>query len=810
MLKKMTVEEKAALVSGHNGMYTNAIPSVDLPALHMSDGPHGLRTQDSSADNGFSSSLPSTAFPTSATTASSWNPENLKKIGGAIAEECRHYGVDVILGPGVNIKRNPLCGRNFEYFSEDPYLAAEMGIAFTNGVQERGVGVSVKHFAANNNENYRNMGNSVADERALREIYLRAFERIVKECDPASLMCAYNQINGEYCSENKWLLTDVLRDEWKYEGIVMTDWGAVNDRVKGVLAGLDLEMPGDSVCRDWIISAVKEGRLSGDALDVIAERVLRFVTKWHKAETTPCDFKAHHKLASEIAEDCAVLLKNDGVLPLVKEEKYLVVGNLFEKMRYQGSGSSMINPTEITSPKASFEDRGISFEYVMGYSENKTAPDRRLIHEAAAAAKNYETVIVFAGLTDLTESEGGDRENMCLPANQLALIDALVGTGKKVVVVLFGGSPVELPFAEKVSAILDMYLPGQGGGNATTRLLFGEANPSGKLAETWPITYADVPFGNDFAKHVNELYKESIFVGYRYYNTVGKAVRYPFGFGLSYTNFSYSDLKAEENGDEIKVTCTVTNTGKRAGAEVVQLYTAIPGSAGGFFAKRELRSFDKVYLAAGESKTATLSFNKSDLKYFDLTEKKWRLASGEYGILVGASVEDIRLQSTLMIEGDTPKFEENAYTRREIDAVEDAVFETLLGFGLPEEPADVPVTIQTRLDRFVKTYNGRRIFKMFLAPCGQMRAAAKQMPDGTEKDNLLKSAKFLERIMYSNSLRSLCMCMGPGGMITYNSILGFVEIANGNLFEGMALMGQPCEMSKLPADNDYKLPADND
>ena len=534
LLQELTPEEKARLVAGVNFMYTAPVERLSIPSLSMADGPHGLRKQSEGGDNGVSMSEPATSFPTAATVASGWDPENARKVGEGIAEECMHYGVNVILGPGVNIKRNPLCGRNFEYYSEDPLLASEMGIGEVEGVQSKGVGVSVKHFALNNAEDHRFGGNSVCDERAAREIYLKAFGRVVKAAKPATLMCAYNAINGTFCSENEWLLTDILRKEWGFDGLVMTDWGATHDRVASLKAGLDLEMPGDTeYCRRQIMAGLEDGSLPMEALDKAVENVLKLVEKYVVgAEKKPADFEAHHALAAEIAADCAVLLKNDGTLPLTGKEKLLVVGEMFEKMRYQGAGSSMINPTKTTSPKEAFDLKA-----------------------------SADTVLLFAGLDDMSEGEGYDRETMRLPQHQLDLADALLTAGKKIAVVLFGGSPVELPFADKVNAILDMYLPGQNGGTACAELLSGEKNPAGRLAETWPLTYSDVPFGDVFTKHVNEVYKESVFVGYRYYTSAQKAVRYPFGFGLCYTDFSYTASPAAVKGDTVSVTCTVTPCG---------------------------------------------------------------------------------------------------------------------------------------------------------------------------------------------------------------------------------------------------------
>ena len=571
LINEMTVEEKAALVSGTDYMYTNPIPRLYIPSLSMSDGPHGLRKQNEH-DNDMSKSVPATAFPTAATTASSWNPETLRRMGEAIGRECRSYGVHTLLGPGVNIKRNPLCGRSFEYFSEDPLLAGVLGAAEVDGVQSTGVGVSVKHFALNSYETFRFMGNSVASENTIRKLYLKPFEYIVKHSKPATIMCAYNQVNGTFCSENKWLLTDILRKEWGFDGVVMSDWGAVKDRVKGLKAGLDIEMPGDTdICRRWILDAVADGTLSQEQLDTACRRILKWIDRYViPADTSPVDWEGHHALAAELAADCAVLMKNDGVLPLSGKEKLHIAGELFENMRYQGAGSSLINPTALTTPKDAFDQRGVK----------------------SVSLEESDVVLAFAGLTDDYESEGYDREHMRLPDEQLAMIDKLCESGKKVVVVLFGGSPVELPFYDKVSAILNMYLPGQNGGTAVAQLLFGEKNPSGKLAETWPLRYEDVPCHESYSKCSVEVFSEGTEVGYRYYNRHGIPVRCPFGFGLSYTTFEHSQW--ERDGDDYVQ--TITNTGDRFGGEVAQLY--IDG---------ELRGFEKLYLEPGESRTVRIT-----------------------------------------------------------------------------------------------------------------------------------------------------------------------------------------------------------
>lgn len=697
----LTVEEKTALVSGTDFMFTNPIPRLGVPGLCMSDGPHGLRKQTEGGDNGIAASEPATAFPTAAATASSWNPENTRRMGEAIAEECRYYGVHTLLGPGVNIKRNPLCGRNFEYFSEDPLLAGVMGAAEVEGVQSKGVGVSLKHFALNNSENYRFMGNSVASEKVIREIYLKPFEYVVKKSHPATVMCAYNRINGTFCSENKWLLTDILRNEWGFDGVVMTDWGAVKDRVASLKAGLDLEMPGDTdICRKWILDGVRDGSLPMEKLDAACRNILRWVDKYAiPADSTPVDWEGHHALAAELAADSAVLMKNDGILPLTGGMKLHIEGELFENMRYQGAGSSMINPTRVTTPKDAFDARGI----------------------VNCGLEECDAVLVFAGLTDEYESEGGDRENMRLPADQLALIDRMCASGKKVVVVLFGGSVVELPFNDSVSAILNMFLPGQNGGTAVYDLLFGEKNPSGKLAETWPLRYEDVPFGESFGKGVNEVYSEGCEVGYRYYNKHCIPVRYKFGHGLSYTSFEHSEWTRHGNS----YTQTITNTGGRFGGEVAGLY--VDG---------ELRGFRKVYLEPGESKTVTVTVEPE---------------------------------------------EEREYSDELV---------------IPAEPKRFPVTLESRFTDLRQTFVGRILFNAVLSVADKQKREAENMPEGKERDNKLKGALFLRRILESNSLRS--MSMSAGRSMPYNFAVGFMELTNGHLIRGAKAFMTPIKVPKLP------------
>ena len=703
LIKEMTVEEKAALVSGTDSMYTNPIPRLDIPSLSMADGPHGVRKQNDTLENEVRPPEPATAFPTAAATASSWDPDVTRRMGEAMGRECRHYGVHILLGPGVNIKRNPLCGRNFEYFSEDPLLAGVMGAGEVEGIQSQGVGVALKHFAMNNNEDFRFMGNSVASENTIRKIYLKSFEYIVKKAKPASLMCAYNQINGVFCSENKWLLTDVLRDEWGFDGVVMSDWGAVKDRVKGIKAGLDLEMPGDTaICRRWIIDSVADGSLLTEDLDKACRNILRWIDKYvQPADPTPIDREAHHELAAELAAQSAVLMKNNGALPLSGTEKLHITGELFENMRYQGAGSSMINSAMLTTTADVFRERGIK----------------------NFSIEECDTILVFAGLTDEYETEGGDRENMRLPQDQLDLIKDVCASGKKVVVILFTGSPVELPFFDDVDAVLNMYLPGQNGGTATAQLLFGEKNPSGKLAETWPMRYEDVPSSQTFGKGINEVYSEGTDVGYRYYNKHNIPVRCPFGFGLSYTTFEHSGW--ERSGDTYRE--TITNTGDRSGAEVAQLY--IDG---------ELRGFKKVFLNPGESQSVEIVPEPVD-------------------------------------KPDYP----DTYT----------VF---------EEPAKLPITIESRFTDFQQTFMGRILYRYVMSVPKKSQKAAEKMLDGPEKVNKIKGARFLRKMLESNSPRTLTM--EAGQTFPYNFAQAFVELANGHIIKGIGLFLKKIDVPKLPKD----------
>ncbi|MCI1675603.1 MAG: glycoside hydrolase family 3 C-terminal domain-containing protein [Ancrocorticia sp.] len=655
---ELTLEEKAALTSGADFWTTKSIERVGLPSIMVSDGPHGLRKQAGASDHlGLSGSVPATCFPPAVALASSWDPELVARVGAAIAVEAAIEDVAVVLGPGVNIKRSPLCGRNFEYYSEDPLLAGVLGAAWVRGAQSHGVGTSLKHFAANNQETDRMRCSSDVDMRPLRELYLRAFERVVKQAHPWTVMCSYNKINGVYASENRWLLTQVLRDEWGFDGLVVSDWGAVNDRVKGLAAGMDLEMPGSGGRTDTqLVDAVRAGRLDEAALDKAAQRVINLVAKAQERPHVagPLDVDAHHRLARSVAAHSIVLLKNDGaLLPLARSARVAVIGEFAKKPRYQGAGSSLINPTRLNN--ALDEIRALSrgeVLYAPGYSLDGSGDSEELLTGAAAAATRADVAIVFLGLPPEDESEGYDRTSIDLPAGQLAVLEAVRAANQNTVVVLSNGGVVALPFRDDVAAIVEGWLLGQAGGGAIADVLYGVVNPSGKLAETIPLRLKDNPTYGNFPGELGHVrYGEGVLVGYRWYDARGLEVAYPFGHGLSYTAFEYSDISAELSGDEICVHVTVSNTGKRAGREVVQAYVGLAKSRV-TRAPRELKAFAGVVLQPGETRRVELTIPRCDLAYWDVRADRWVVEGGAYRIDVGASSRDIRGGAWVDVKGD--------------------------------------------------------------------------------------------------------------------------------------------------------------
>ena len=680
LVAQMTTEEKASLCGGRDFWTTHGVERLGLKPIMVTDGPHGLRKQAAASDHlGLNESVPATCFPPACATACSFDPKLMEDIGRAMGEECRQEEVSVILGPAANIKRSPLCGRNFEYYSEDPLLSGKTAAGLIRGVQSQNVGTSIKHYLANNQEKARLVSNSVIDERALREIYLAGFEIAVKEAQPWTIMCSYNQINGVYASDNKRLMTDVPRGEWGYDGTIMTDWGAMNDRVQAIRAGLDLEMPGPcDGSEKRILAAVKDGSLSEDALDTCARRITELLLLAASNERKTYDVDEHNELARRAARESAVLLKRGCALPADKSAKVAVVGAFGKTPRYQGAGSSKINPHKVTSLCDALDRRGISYTYAPGYGAEIFEPDEALINEAVRAAEKSDVVFACVGLPDSYESEGFDRLHLEMPASQNALMDALAATGKPIVAVVSTGSAIVLPWRDKVDSILLLYLAGQNGGEAACDLLFGDANPCGKLAETWPMKLEDCPCGDNFGHGGNVEYRESIYVGYRYYDKAGKAVQYPFGHGLSYSEFEYSGLEVKADGETAVATFTITNKSDRAGAEVVQLYVAPPKSSA-FKPVRELRAYEKVFLNPGERKKVCFELDRRAFAYYNVNLSDWFVESGEYQIEIGSSSRDLRLSAPVAIHseqvGEIPDYQASA----------SVYYAPENGFGVPEE-----------------------------------------------------------------------------------------------------------------------------
>ena len=655
----MTLEEKCSLLSGADFWHTKAVERLGIPAMMMSDGPHGLRKQDQTGDHlGINDSIKAVCFPTACATAASFDREAVRTIGREIGAACQHEDLGVILGPAVNIKRSPLCGRNFEYFSEDPYLAGEMAVSLIDGVQSQGVGTSIKHFAANSQEHRRMSSDSVIDERTLREIYFPAFEQAVKRARPWTVMCSYNKLNGTHASQNRELLTGVLREDWGFDGLVMSDWGAVSDRVAGVPAGLDLEMPSSGGSNDRrVLQAVREGRLSEEAVDVAAGRVLQMVDRYltNRRPDTPWDMEAQHALARQIAAECMVLLKNeDGILPLHEGEKLAVIGRFASHPRFQGGGSSHINSFRVESLKDALQGMpGIT--YAQGYDVKSEEPDEALIAEALEAAAHADKAVIVAGLPDSFESEGYDRTHMRMPRCQVELIERVAKVNPNVVVVLYNGSPVEMPWLPCAKAVLEGYLGGQAVGGATRDVLFGTVNPCGCLPESFPVKLEDNPSYLTYGGEGDvAVYAEGVFVGYRYYDRKKMDVLFPFGHGLSYTTFAYANLRLSadriRDTDALTVSVDVTNTGRRAGKTVVQLYVGDKESDV-FRPVRELKDFAKISLEPGETRTVTFTLEKRAFAYWNVKLHDWFVESGAFTVEIGRSSRDIALSSEVYVEG---------------------------------------------------------------------------------------------------------------------------------------------------------------
>ena len=691
LLKELTLEEKCALLSGAETFKTRGMPEHDIPQIWLSDGPHGLRKQAGESDHlGLNPSVPATCFPTASAVANSWDAALGEEIGAALGEEAAAQEVSVLLGPGLNMKRNPLCGRSFEYFSEDPYLAGKLAAGYIRGIQSKGVAACPKHFAVNSQETRRMASDSIVDERTLREIYLTGFEIAVKEGHPRSIMSSYNLVNGTYANENKHLLMEILRGEWGFDGAVITDWGGSNDHALGVKNGSTLEMPapgGDSVRE--LLAAVESGKITEADIDARLSELLPLVFDTKAAlDAAPREFDAaaHHALARRAAEESLVLLKNEGaLLPLAAGTKVAIIGDFAKNPRYQGAGSSMVNSTQVDVLLDKLIDSELNvIGYQQGFDRHGKL-DAALQKSACELAAQADTVVLCMGLDEIAESEGLDRSNLRLAQNQVDLLQAVKAINPKIVVVLYSGSVVETPWLDNCQALLYAALGGQAGAGAVADALIGKVNPCGKLAETWPLTYADVPSAADFATRRKTVeYREGLYIGYRYFTTAEKAVRFPFGYGMSYTTFAYSDMAADEQGVDL----TVTNTGSVAGTEIVQLYVAKKNSEL-FRPARELKGFARVTLAPGEKQRITITLDDKAFRFWNVKADRWEIEGGEYELLVGASVEDIRLCEKISVHGTATvhPYEDrdlDCYYKGDVLNVSDADFEKLLGHPIPD------------------------------------------------------------------------------------------------------------------------------
>ena len=772
ILAQMTLEEKIAYCTGKDFWHTKDLPKHHVPSIKMSDGPHGLRCQESAADMlGINRSIPATCFPTAVTAAATWNPELYRAEGEAIGKEALAAGVSVVLGPGCNMKRNPLGGRNFEYLSEDPYLAGNMAAAFIQGQQSTGASSSLKHFAVNNQEYKRQNGDSQLDERTLREIYLAPFELAVKEGKPDTVMCAYNKINGTYCSDNQRLLTDILRTEWGFDGMVVTDWGAMNDRIAAMEAGCDLNMPGaNKYMEQELAEAVRSGRLDESYIDACVERILRLVESKQNVEKPMVDFEVHHQLALEIARQGAVLMKNeDGILPLNTDDIALI-GHMAKEMRYQGSGSSHINPTRLVNLTDVWTD--VPYTACCDKLGNVTEND---LKNAVELARQTPIAVVVAGLPDSYESEAFDREHMRLPDGHNRMVEAVAEANPNTVVVLLGGSAMELPWADKVKAVLYMGLPGQAGGQAIADLLTGAVNPSGKLAESWPLSYDDVISRDTFGRK-NTEYREGIYVGYRYYDKAGKAVRYPFGHGLSYTQFRYSDLVVENR----TVSCSVSNVGAVTGCEVVQLYIAPPAS--GFFRpEKELKGFCKVELRPGETKRVTF---KLDDRTFAVWAGEWAVPAGRCAVLIGASSRDIRLWGELDVDGvnlSAPSWQKGSWYETLSGTPNREEWEQLMGYSVPMIPE--PVKGQFGMNSTcMEMKDASLIMKI------QYKVTENIVAKGFDGKKDLSDPAYRMMLTAATDCPMRSVIISSGGTMSDSLAKGLLHMANGHYIKGLLAM----------------------
>ena len=777
IINKMTLEEKAAFLSGKGEWESRDLKRLNIPSVFFSDGPHGIRKQAGAGDHlGLNESLPATCFPTAASVANSWDESLGEEIGRALGEEALVQDVNILLGPGLNIKRSPLCGRNFEYFSEDPYLAGKMAASYVKGIQSQGLSACPKHFAVNSQELRRMAMNAVLDERTLREIYLTGFEIAVKEGTAKAIMTSYNEVNGTYANENSHLLHDILRDEWGFDGIVVTDWGGSNDHVKGVEAGSNVEMPNPGLdsARE-IVRAVEDGTLLAEAVDARVDELLDavlYLTEQAKSKKTSFDEKAHHGLARRAAAESAVLLKNeDNILPLPARTKVALIGDFAAKPRYQGAGSSVVNAIHVESMDKIIQNYDLqTVGMARGYIRTGEA-DAALQKEALDIARNADAVLYCFGLDEISESEGMDRAHMRIPQNQIELLEALVKVNENVIGILSAGSAIEMPWQNSCKAILHGFLSGEAGASAILDLITGKENPSGRLSESYPIRYEDTPAYRYFPSTERTAeYRESIYVGYRYYDTSRVRVQYPFGFGLSYTEFTYSDLKISEKG----ISLTVENTGKYDGAEVVQLYVGLHNAIV-FRPEKELKGFKKVYLKAGESRIVEIPFDDKTFRYWNVKTDQWEIEMGDYDIMAGASVSDIRLRGKLHVEGTTDIYPYNPaqlpyYYTGLVQSIHDDEFRNLLGHGIPSGKWSGEIGPNDAICQmfYAKSALARLVYNRLTAMKKKSEEAGK--PDL----NIL--------FIYNMPFRGIAKM--TGGMVSREMVEGMLSIVNGHFFRG--------------------------
>ncbi|GKU27006.1 glycoside hydrolase family 3 C-terminal domain-containing protein [Clostridium folliculivorans] len=783
IISRMTLEEKASLTSGKDFWQSMDIERLNIGSMFLSDGPHGIRKQAAAADHlGLNPSIPATCFPTAATVANSWNEALGEEVGEYLGREAVAQKVNVLLGPGINMKRNPLCGRNFEYFSEDPYLAGKIAAGYIRGIQSQGISACAKHFCVNNQEERRMAIDTVVDERTLREIYLTAFEIAVKEGKTKSIMSSYNMLNGAYTNENTHLMQDILRKEWGFNGVVVTDWGGSNDRVAGLVAGNELEMPTTAgETNEEIIQAIKSGKIKEEVLDQCVDRLLELIfttEEVSKGSNREFSKEKHHRVAQKVAEESIVLLKNDeNILPLKKGTQVAIIGDFAEKPRYQGAGSSIVNPTILHNTLDCFKESEFeSVGYESGF-ERYGKKSKKKIEKACELAKKADVILLYIGLDEATEAEGLDRQDMKIPDNQIDLLDALYEVNKNIVVILSCGSAVEMPWLKKVKAVLHGYLGGQAGTRAMLRVMSGEVNPSGKLAETYPVHYEDTPSFNNFpGKEVSVEYRESVYIGYRYYDTANIDVLFPFGYGLSYTTFEYSDIKVNKD----KVTFKITNSGNVPGMEVAQLYVGCR-SKEIFRPKKELKGFAKIFINPGETKTVTIPFDDKTFRYFNVKTNKWEVEQSDYKIMIGASSDDIRLIDSVFIEGTgapLPYKKEllKSYYSGKANNVGKEEFETLIGRKVPvatwdrKKPLGYNDTVAQC--QYAKGLFARFAFHMISFAYWFLRKIGKRM-----------TANVIMMSIYHMPFRGIARM--TGGVANIQMVDGILMIANGHFFKGL-------------------------